>query len=181
MILRAVERDQHPSVEAVEHLQSAVDPLKLIDGFSEYRTQQHRRGRIEHVPNMIVAGDFSDAEQTGAVGAAMPLLEPPLMCQERRLCMKNTEKAAIPMSPMPKVVFMPRRLSGNRSKQPRSDPSRESSRPTHPTNRIRGFLRIPYFGAAKRFTPTVVFATHRRCRDSDSIALRTAVSDQGRL
>jgi hypothetical protein len=35
-------------------------------------------------------------------------------------------------------------------------------------------LRIPYFGAAKRFTPTVVFATHRRCRDSDSIALRTA-------
>src|ERR1700689_816641 len=88
--------------------------------------------------------------------------------------MKNTEKAAIPMSPMPKVVFMPRRLSGNRSKQPRSDPSRESSRPTHPTNRIRGFLRIPYFDAAKRFTPTVVFATHRRCRDSDSIALRTA-------
>src|ERR1700759_22079 len=84
MILRAVERDQHPSVEAVEHLQSAIDPLKLIDGFSEYRTQQQRRGRIEHVPNMIVAGDFSDAEQTGAVGAAMPLLEPPLMCQERR-------------------------------------------------------------------------------------------------
>src|ERR1700684_2423254 len=90
--------------------------------------------------------------------------------------MKNTEKAAIPMSPMPKVVFMPRRLSGNRSKQPRSDPSRESSRPTHPTNRIRGFLRIPYFDAAKRFTPTVVFATHRRCRDSDSIALRTAAA-----
>jgi hypothetical protein len=38
-------------------------------------------------------------------------------------------------------------------------------------------LRIPYFGAAKRFTPTVVFATHRRCRDSDSIALRTAGSE----
>src|SRR6202020_2907138 len=95
--------------------------------------------------------------------------------------MKNTEKAAIPMSPMPKVVFMPRRLSGNRSKQPRSDPSRESSRPTHPTKRIRGFLRIPYFGAAKRFTPTVVFATHRRCRDSDSIALRTAAVKHNRL
>jgi hypothetical protein len=41
--------------------------------------------------------------------------------------MKNTEKAAMPMSPMPYVVFMPRRLSGNRSKHTRNDPNSESS------------------------------------------------------
>ena len=84
MILRPVECDQHLPVEAVEHLKAAIDPLKLPDGFSEYRMQQRWRGRIEHVPNMIVAGDFRDAEQTGAVGAAMVLLESPLMGQERR-------------------------------------------------------------------------------------------------
>src|SRR5271166_2400593 len=38
---------------------------------------------------------------------------------------------------------MPRRLSGNRSKQPRNDPSRASSGRTHATNRIPRFLRIP--------------------------------------
>jgi hypothetical protein len=47
--------------------------------FSEYRMQQHRRGRIEHVANMIVAGDLGDAKQVGTVGAAMPLREPRLM------------------------------------------------------------------------------------------------------
>jgi hypothetical protein len=84
MILRAVERDQHAPVKAAEHLQAAIDPPKLIDGFGEDRMQQRRGGRVQHVPNVIVAGDFGDAEQAGAVGAAMPLLEPPLMGQERR-------------------------------------------------------------------------------------------------
>jgi hypothetical protein len=40
------------------------------------------------------------------------------------------------MSAMLYVVFAPRRLSGNRSKQPRNDPSRESSGRTPTTNPI---------------------------------------------
>ena len=84
IILRAVERDQHVPVEAAEHVKAAIDLLKLIDSFGEYRMQQRRGGRVEHVPDVIVGGDFGDAEQAGAVGAAVVFLELPLMGQERR-------------------------------------------------------------------------------------------------
>ena len=56
--------------------------------------------------------------------------------------MKNTEKAAMPMSAMLWVVFAPRRLSGNRSKQPRNDPSNDSSGRTHAEKPILALLRI---------------------------------------
>src|SRR5208337_3528083 len=69
---------------------------------------------------------------------------------------------------------MPRRLSGNPSKQLRKDLSRESSGPTHATNRIPRSLRIPYLHLVGRFTSTVAFQTHRGGRDRDSLAFRTA-------
>src|SRR5664279_4596990 len=69
---------------------------------------------------------------------------------------------------------MPRRLSGNPSKQPRNDPSRESSGRTQTANRIPGFLRIPNLHPERRFTSTVAFQTHRHGRDRDSLAFRTA-------
>src|SRR5271157_2763902 len=69
---------------------------------------------------------------------------------------------------------MPRRLSGNRSKQLRKDLSRESSGPTHATNRIPRSLRIPYLHLVGRFASTVAFQTHRGGRDRDSLAFRTA-------
>ena len=56
MILCAVERDQHTPVESAEHVEATVKSPKLIDGFGEDRMQQRRRGRIEHVPNVIVQG-----------------------------------------------------------------------------------------------------------------------------
>src|SRR5208283_4436306 len=71
---------------------------------------------------------------------------------------------------------MPRRLSGNRSKQPRNDPSRESSGRTQTPNRIPGFLRIPDLHPERRFTSTVAFQTHRPGRDRDSLAFRTAAA-----
>jgi hypothetical protein len=46
---------------------------------------------------------------------------------------------------------MPRRLSGNRSKQPRNDPSKESSGRTQAWNRSSAFLRIPYLSLESRF------------------------------
>ena len=84
VILGAVERDQQAPVEPAEHVQAAVDVPDLIDRFSEDRMQQGRRGRVEHVADVIVAGDFGDVEQAGAVGAPMTYLELALVGQERR-------------------------------------------------------------------------------------------------
>ena len=56
VILGAVEHDQHMAAEPAEHVGAAVDPPKLIDRFREYRVQQRWRGRVEYVPNVIVAG-----------------------------------------------------------------------------------------------------------------------------
>src|SRR5277367_3472472 len=75
---------------------------------------------------------------------------------------------------MPKVVLAPRRLSGNRPKQPRNDPRRDSSGRMRTRNPISGWLRIPYFNLKRKFTLRVALWTHRRYRERDSIALRTA-------
>ncbi len=84
MILRAIERDQHAPIEPAEHVEAAVNQPKLIEGFSEHRVQQGRRGWVEHVTDVIVGGNFGDAEQAAAVGAAMTRLEVALMGQKRR-------------------------------------------------------------------------------------------------
>src|SRR5271168_1341977 len=90
--------------------------------------------------------------------------------------MKNTEKAAMPMSPMPKVVFMPRRLSGNRSRHPRNDPSSDSSAGMGARKPIPVFVRIRLSPRPVGSVPTVAFRTHPPRRDRDSIALRTAAA-----
>src|SRR5208283_15854 len=54
--------------------------------------------------------------------------------------MKNTENATIPMSGRRYVVFNPRRLSGNWSKQLRNEASRASSTRTRAKNPISRFL-----------------------------------------
>jgi uncharacterized protein YfdQ (DUF2303 family) len=82
VILGAVKRDQHVSAEATEHVEATANALELLDGRGEHRKQQRRGCWIEQVANMIVAGDFGDTEQAGAVGAAMALLEVPLVGQE---------------------------------------------------------------------------------------------------
>src|SRR5271157_5361186 len=69
---------------------------------------------------------------------------------------------------------MPRRLSGNRSKQPRNDPSSESSKRTHTRNLIPGLLRIRFLPRHDVSPSAVAFQTHRRSCNRDSIALRTA-------
>src|SRR5208283_2498 len=62
--------------------------------------------------------------------------------------MKNTENAAIPMSGRRYVVFNPRRLSGNWSKQLRNEASRASSTRTRVKNRISRSLGILHRAAA---------------------------------
>jgi hypothetical protein len=84
IILGAVERDQHVPAEPTEHVKPAIDLPELLDGFGKYRMQKCWRGRVEHGADVVVGGDFGDAEQAGAVGAAMAFLEVPLMRQKRR-------------------------------------------------------------------------------------------------
>src|SRR5271163_2934920 len=84
VILAAIQRDQHPPIEPAEHVEAAVDLPELLDGFGEHRTQQRRRGRIEHVADVVVGGDFGDTEKAGAVGSAVAFLQLALMRQERR-------------------------------------------------------------------------------------------------
>ena len=84
VILGAIEGDQHPPVEPAEHVQAASDVPDLIDRLGEHRMQQHRRGRIEPVADVVVTGDLGEAEQAGGVGVAMAGLELALMGQEGR-------------------------------------------------------------------------------------------------
>jgi hypothetical protein len=70
-------------VEAAEHVEAAVEPRELLDSVGECRMQQRRRGRVEHVADVVVGGDFGDAEQAGAVRATMTVFELPLMRQKR--------------------------------------------------------------------------------------------------
>jgi hypothetical protein len=56
----------------------------LIDRLGEHRMQQDRRGRVEHVSDVIVAGDLGDTEQAGAIGVPMAFLELALVGQEGR-------------------------------------------------------------------------------------------------
>ncbi len=82
MILGAIERDQHASAKAAEPVQSTVDPPELLDGFGEDRVQQVWGGWVEQIADVIVVGDFVDAEQAGAVGSAVALREVSLMRQK---------------------------------------------------------------------------------------------------
>ncbi len=84
MILGAVERDQHAPAEPTETVQSAVALREVIDRLPERRMQQCRVGGIEHVANVVVAGDLGHAEQAGAVRAPEACLELALMRQKRR-------------------------------------------------------------------------------------------------
>ncbi len=84
VILRTVECDQHVPAEPTEHVKPAIDLPELLDGFGKYRMQKCWRGRVEHVADVVVGGDFGDAEQAGAVGTAMAVFELALVRQERR-------------------------------------------------------------------------------------------------
>ena len=84
MILGAIERDQHAPADPAEDVEAAVDLPDLINRHSEHRVQQIRRGWVEHVADVVVAGDLGDAEQTGGVGMPMAGLGLALVRQEGR-------------------------------------------------------------------------------------------------
>src|SRR5271165_756810 len=74
--------------------------------------------------------------------------------------MKNTENATIPMSGRRYVVFNPRRLSGNWSKQLRNEARRASSTRTRVKNRTSRSLGIPTLRLEHVPAQTVAFWPH---------------------
>ena len=73
VILGAVQRDQHVATQPAEH--GGRRRSSSCARSAEYRMQQRRRGRVEHVADVVVGGDFGDAEQALAVRAAVAFLK----------------------------------------------------------------------------------------------------------
>ena len=95
-ILGSIERDQHVIAQPAEAVQAARDRFQRSDRIGEYRIKPFRLCRIQHVANMIVAGNLGDPEQALAVRAAMAMLQPPLMREKRRALHEKHRKCRHP-------------------------------------------------------------------------------------
>ena len=82
-ILGAVEDDQLMLAGLAEGGQAA-GLLQFRQYGVERRMQQRRVGRIQHVTDVVVAGDFVQPEQGFAVRSRLALLQLSLVCQEGR-------------------------------------------------------------------------------------------------
>jgi hypothetical protein len=83
VIFAAVQSDQNASAKTPENLHRLIFP-KQTNGFAEQRKQQRRQGRIEHIADVIVSGDFVDLEQALAVRLATPRFQQALVGEKRR-------------------------------------------------------------------------------------------------
>ena len=79
MVFGAIQRDQGPPAKALER---GEHPRRL-DRLEEQRIEGRRWGTIQHLADVVVAGDGGDAEQGLAVRASVPLRQGPLVRQER--------------------------------------------------------------------------------------------------
>jgi hypothetical protein len=137
VIFGSVQSNQYVIVQSAEGVQAARYALQCCDRFGEDRIEQFWFCRI-HGSNLIVGGNPRDAEQGLTIRTPVAILELFLVIEEGWACMKNAENAAIPKSAIRWVDFMPRRLSGSRSKHRRNE-SRRNTR-THMPLRIRFIL-----------------------------------------
>ena len=80
VVLGAVQRDQCPPAEALEWREN----LRRLDRLDEQPVKRRGRGAIQHLADIVVAGNGRHAEQGLAVRASLPLRQGPLMGQERR-------------------------------------------------------------------------------------------------
>src|SRR5215813_9481536 len=88
-IFGAIEGDQHMVAKAAEARQTARPAFQRRQRFGEHRIKQSRLCWVQHVANVIVAGDLGDPKQALAIRAPVPMLQPPLMRQERRALHKE--------------------------------------------------------------------------------------------
>ena len=134
-IFGAIEGDQHMIAKAMEARQTARPAFQRPQRLGERRIKQGRLCRIQHVANVIVAGDFGDRKQALAIRAPVPMLQPPLMCQERRALHKERREGCHPdvAHPIARIhpatlVRKPVQASAQRGKKRRKQlhPARES-------------------------------------------------------
>ena len=78
-MLGAIERDQHPVVEATERGERAGG----VQSLAEQRVERLRRGAVQHLADGGVGGNAGDGEQGLAVGAALAFFEAALIGEER--------------------------------------------------------------------------------------------------
>jgi len=80
VVFGAIQRDQCPPAEARERREHP----RRLDRLDEQPIEGRRCGAIQHLADVIVAGEGGDAEQGLAVRAPLPRRQGPLMGQERR-------------------------------------------------------------------------------------------------
>src|SRR5215468_9798496 len=82
--------------KAAEARQTARPAFEGRQSFGEHRIKQSRLCWVQHVANVIVAGDLGDPKQALAIRAPVPMLQPPLMRQERRALHKEHREGCHP-------------------------------------------------------------------------------------
>ena len=95
-ILGAIEGNQHMIAQAAEVRQAARHCLQRRQRIGEDRIKQSRLCRVEHVANMIVAGNLGDRKQALAIRTPMAMFQPPLMRQKRRALHKKHREGGHP-------------------------------------------------------------------------------------
>jgi hypothetical protein len=81
-ILGAIEGDQHVLAGPTEGGQ-ATGLLQVCQHGVEYRMQQRRVSRVQHIADMAVPRDFAHPEQGFAVRSSLAFPQVFLVCQER--------------------------------------------------------------------------------------------------
>ena len=82
-VLRAVQGDRQPAVQAAHRLEAAVRP-QVLDEAMELAVEVRRRHAVEQLPDVVVAGDAGQAEQGVRVGAPALFGQRALVRQEGR-------------------------------------------------------------------------------------------------
>ncbi|MGA2291602.1 DUF2927 domain-containing protein, partial [Bradyrhizobium sp.] len=82
-IFRSIQGDQHMIPQPTKSIQAVGHRFQRRDRIGKHRMKPFRLCRIQHVANMVVAGDLGDPEQALAVRTPVPLLQPQLMRQKR--------------------------------------------------------------------------------------------------
>src|SRR3954453_23963340 len=181
VVFGAIQRDQYPPTEALER----GEYLRRLDRLDEQRIEGRRWGAIQHLADVVVAGDGGRVEQTLAVRAALPLRQGALMRQEGRTAHEEERErrqadvrhrvAAARLRP-----FAPVGKTGT----DRAQLSNMVLEGAHHLPRIEVCRaaqgRCRQYRAFRRRKPRkVAFATHPNDADADrhcdSVALRTAV------
>jgi hypothetical protein len=80
VVFGAVQCDQYPPAEALEW----GEHLRGLDRLDEQRIEGRRRGTIQHLADVVVAGGGGNGEQRLAVRASLSLCQAALIRQERR-------------------------------------------------------------------------------------------------